>query len=231
MSRRLFLAMWAVWAVFTWAAPAPAGDRPLTVVELFTSQGCSACPPADRLFGELAARDDVLALSFHVDYWDYTGWRDTFAKPEFGKRQRRYAKHFHRNSVYTPQIVVNGTSEATGSDRAAVMTLLGKASAEGGGLRIIANAADGTPAADLWLVTFDREHAVDIRKGENKGRSMRYSNVVRGLWKVGSWSGGATELTVRPADLPGEGGEFWAVILQSRSDGRILGVARLDPRH
>jgi hypothetical protein len=241
MSRRFLGMAWAAWMLCASGlslSTAEAGEKALNVVELFTSQGCSACPPADRLLTELAARDDVLALSFHVDYWDYTGWPDSFAKPEFGKRQRRYAKVFHRNSVYTPQIVVNGTGEATGSDRAAVLGLLDKASAEGrvaidiarenNGLRIIANAADGTPAADLWLISFDKERAVDIRKGENQGRNIRYSNVVRSLWKVGTWDGTAAELTVRPADLPGETGESWAAILQVRGDGRIIGVTRLE---
>ena len=211
------------------------------MVELFTSQGCSSCPPADRLLSELATRDDILALGFHVDYWDYIGWRDTFAKPEFSKRQQHYAKRLRHNSVYTPQIIVNGTSEATGSDRAAVLAMVGNAtsearvgidvaSAEGNALRIFANAADGATAADLWLVTFDRERAVEISKGENRGRSMRYSNVVRGLWKVGAWSGTAVELNVQPAEMTGDKGEFWAVILQSRSDGRVLGVSRLAPQ-
>jgi len=236
MSRRLSLAICTAWVLSAAALPAAAGDRPLTVVELFTSQGCSSCPPADQLLGELAARHDVLALSFHVDYWDYIGWRDTFARPEFTKRQQHYAKRFRHNSVYTPQIVVNGISEATGSDRGAVLALLAGATAgtvavgiahQGDGLRLTAAAVVDGPAADLWLVSFDREHGVEIAKGENRGRTILYSHVVRGLWKVGSWSGLATEETVQPAGWPGAAGDCWAVILQARGDGRILGAAQI----
>lgn len=222
-------------------APAVAGERPLKVVELFTSQSCSSCPPADQLLTDLAVRDDILALGFHVDYWDYLGWQDTFAKPDFAKRQKHYAKRFRHNSVYTPQIVVNGQHETVGSDRAAVAALLDKAAteglvaialttADGGRLRISAEAAPDAPAADLWLVNFENGRVVDIRKGENKGRQILYSNVVCGAWKVGSWTGTAVELTVLPSDLPGDKGASWAAILQEPGYRRILGAARLTPR-
>ncbi len=222
-------------------ASAAAGERPLTVVELFTSQGCSSCPPADQFLTELAARDDVLALGFHVDYWDYVGWHDTLAKPDFGKRQKHYAKRFHHNSVYTPQIVVNGMRETPGSDRTAVLALLGDAAAdervavsliaaEGDTLRVSASAAVISPAADLWLVNFEGGRVVDIGKGENQGRRILYSNVVCGAWKVGTWTGSAVDVTVRPSDLPGDKGAFWAAILQEPGYGRILGATRLGPR-
>ena len=103
------------------AVPAVAGEGALNVVELFTSQGCSSCPPADALLADLADRDDVLALSFHVDYWDYIGWKDPFASPQYTQRQRVYSQVFGKRYVYTPQMVVNGSFEMTGSDRAGVL--------------------------------------------------------------------------------------------------------------
>ncbi len=155
-----------------------AGERSLTVVELFSSQGCAYCPPANLVLNELVDRDDLLALDYHVDYWDYTGWHDTFAKLEFGKRQRHYAKRFRYKFIYTPQVVVNGSRETVGSDRAAVLALIKAATdeariairlvpTENGGLRISAAAGTGAATADLWLVTFERGQTVDIGKGEN----------------------------------------------------------------
>ena len=236
MSRRILLAALAAGLI---AAGAEAGGRkPLTVVEMFTSQGCSACPPADAILAELAGRDDVLALSFHVDYWDYIGWPDTLADPAHTRRQRAYAGRFGRRYVYTPQVVVNGGAEGVGSDRDAVLELLAAARpsrdvavdlARGadGSLEVQVPAASGPVAADVWMVVFDARRVVHVDRGENAGRTLEYANVVRALHRLGTWEG---EARAYPADVPGlepDAGDACAAIVQSRATGRVLGAVSM----
>jgi hypothetical protein len=215
-----------------------AGERPLTVVELFTSQGCSSCPPADAYLGELAERDDVLALSFHVDYWDYIGWKDPFASPLNTRRQRVYAQVFGKRYVYTPQMVVNGTIEMTGSDRAAALERIAAAAApdrvslamrdDGAGKLTVSvpRTADAEDAT-VWLVVYDNEHVTAIKRGENRGRTLRNRNVVRGLRPIGTWHGQALELPAMISEASPDGGDGCAVLLQSQRSGRILAAARM----
>ena len=217
-------------------------SEPLTVVELFTSQGCSSCPPADKFLGELAQRPDVLALSVHVDYWDYIGWKDVFANPKNTQRQRRYAQKLGLRYVYTPQMVIQGTFESTGSDRAKVLGKIAEAakldrlavkiSRAGGGLRITVPAGDIRDQAAVWLAVFDSRHDTEIKRGENSGQIIRYHNVVRGMTQIGAWTGQPLDIVTKAADMPAgisiRGRDSCAVIVQSLKSGRILGAARLD---
>lgn len=192
---------------------APIGLRQITaarplVVELFTSEGCSSCPPADQYLTELAQRRDLLPLSFHVDYWDYIGWQDRFAAPAFSQRQRDYAKAKGERMVYTPQMVIAGAVPAVGSDRVAVEAGLRearnrKAMAEpvlirdGAGLRLTLPATSLAVPATLWFVTYSHRDVSDVAAGENSGRRMVSANVVRSLRRIGEWSGGAFTQALR----------------------------------
>ena len=224
--------------VLTPLASAGEKPRPLTVVELFTSQGCSSCPPADAFLGELADRDDLLALSFHVDYWDYIGWKDPFADPAYTDRQRRYARYLGLRYVYTPQMVVHGSSHMTGSDRRTVLHRIDEAGGAGhvpvslirtesGSMAVsIAASANGEEAA-VWLVVFDERHQTKVKRGENRGRTLVDRNVVRGLKRIATWSGTAIALDVPLDGLTMDPGDGCAVIVQSLADGRVLGAAKL----
>ncbi len=225
-------------AAVTLASNPSAAGEPLTVVELFTSQGCSSCPPADALIGELAERDGVLVLSEHVDYWDYLGWRDPFAIPATTQRQRDYARRLGLGYVYTPQMVIQGASQVTGSDREAVLNRLDKpepgaalaveiGSSDAGRLVITVGGAPADDEAAVWLVLFDKEHKTRVSRGENRGREVRNYNVVRSFTRIGSWNGEATTIT---AIMPESGGigDGCAVIVQAQNTGRILGAARLE---
>ena len=218
-----------------------AAERPLTVVELFTSQGCSSCPPADAFLGELAGRDDVLALSFHVDYWDYIGWKDPFASAEHTRRQRDYSRKLGLRYVYTPQMVIQGAAHVTGSDRSAVLDRIEKNRAlaplpvelrqgDDGAVRLSIADAPGKGAAEeaaVWLVVFDREHLTPVRRGENRGRKLRNYNVVRQLSRVATWRGKALDMAVTVPEMVPGGGQACAVLVQSKETGRILGAAAL----
>ncbi len=214
------------------AARAEAPARP-TVVELFTSQGCSSCPPADALLTRLQQADpDVLPLDLHVTYWDRLGWKDPFSFADVTARQRRYSARFGQDSVYTPQLVVDGRYQAIGSDVDAVHQAIMRARAaaaavplslvqEPAGLRVRAGAGPGAARGTLLLVGFDRAHTTPVRGGENGGRTLTEVNVVRALAPAGAWSGQAVDLVA-----PRPEGERVAVLLQGE-DGRILGAATL----
>lgn len=218
--------------VFAAAFPgsAAAGNRPV-VVELFTSQGCSSCPPADRVLGELADRPDVLALSFHVTYWDRLGWPDSLGLEAATERQYGYAQAMNATRVYTPQMVVDGRVELVGSRRAEVLDIVrllathqGEAPdlhAVDGELRVGAGTGRGT----VWLAAFDARHEVAIGRGENAGRSLPYHNVVRELRPLGVWQGEAIRL---PLDRLRLGGRDGVALLLQADDGRILNALRLD---
>ncbi len=213
-------------------------DSP-TVVELFTSQGCSSCPPADRLLEELATRDDVLALGYHVDYWDYIGWADPFASRESTMRQRLYGRAFDLRSVFTPQMVVDGSVSVVGSRRREVSRAI-----EAAPLRrptsvtvaveqpdpnrfIVSLGAadyDGAPA-DIILVRYDDAHVTEVARGENRGRTLTDVNVVRQFDVIGQWRGEAMTISASlpVSDIPGG----CAVLVQMPDHGAILGAARI----
>lgn len=230
MNRRHLLAAPALLAGLPLAAAA--ADQPV-VVELFTSQSCNSCPPADELLGELARdRPDVLALSFHVTYWDSSSWRDRFSLREATDRQRRYSTTLvnsrYRGRIYTPQFVVQGQADAVGSDRPAVLAAIDAArSAPRVPVTVIPNTTSvtirvgaGTGVATVWLVGYDARHETEVRSGENSGRKLVEVNVVRSIAQVGAWIG-------RPlrVDEPKPQGERIAVLLQAAGGG-VLGAAK-----
>ncbi|HLI20017.1 MAG TPA: DUF1223 domain-containing protein, partial [Stellaceae bacterium] len=210
------------------AAPflaAPAHAEPTVLAELFTSQSCSSCPPADALLGELAKRPDVLALSFHVDYWDRLGWRDLFSLHAATERQRRYAQLLG-SEVYTPQLVIGGRAQTVGSDRDSVEALLSAARGDQHTAASLTRSADDSielhiealpggampSTADILFVTFDPVHKTTIRGGENEGVFLATYNDVRSTRSLGRWSGQAIVLHVTPR--ANEIGSRAAVIVQ-----------------
>jgi hypothetical protein len=220
------------------ATPADAADKPLTVVELFTSQGCSSCPAADRFLGELAKRDDLVALSLHVDYWDYIGWKDPFASADITRRQRDYAKMLGLRYVYTPQMVIQGADHATGSDRSSVLQKIAEARAlprvpvnarfVGEKLEVTVGDRARAERATVWLAMYDRQHETPVRRGENGGRTLKNYNVVRSMTRIGTWSGQPLVIPATVGESGGRHPDGCAVILQSIKTGRILGAARID---
>ncbi len=241
MNMNMWLA--ALIAAGMWVTlPTAAGER-FIVVELFTSQGCSSCPPADAHLADLAQRDDVLALSFHVDYWDYIGWHDRFAAATHTQRQRDYARKLGMTYIYTPQIVVDGMWQEAGADRSAVAGRIDMATsvphewlnvelALSGNREIIIRLPDGETQreADVYFVRWDTGHDTTVTRGENRGRELHNANVVRNLLNIGTWRGKPLEIAVKLADLDGVGNDGCAVIVQERGPGAVLGAARLDMR-
>ncbi len=212
-----------------------------SVLELFTSQGCSSCPSADQLLKSYVGRNDILALSFNVDIWDNLGWKDTLAKPQFSKRQRGYAHTRGDGNVYTPQTVINGVAHVVGSDKPGIDALIKSTDAkrksvhvalavrsDGDGLVIDAptwTAAGATAVeATLWLVKFTPRVDVQITRGENAGRTIAYHNVVREFRQVGSWMGEAKSTKLARDALSGCTPGTCAVLLQQGGTGGILGA-------
>jgi hypothetical protein len=241
-----FAALAAVLALAAGVANAGEVKRPLGVVELFTSQGCSSCPPADAALIELAQRGDIIALSFHVDYWDYLGWRDTLASPANTQRQQGYSRSFGAQSVYTPQAVINGRTHMSGAKKSEIEGSIAEMAAGGvDGMRVDVSAdwsgesimidiGAGFTAhqkAHVLVVYFDSESRVAIERGENRGKTMIYRNAVTSLQSVGMWHGRATRLEVPLGDTRRAGAGGCAVLLQKVSKdgtpGPILGATLL----
>jgi hypothetical protein len=212
----------------------------VTVVELFTSQGCSSCPPADAFLGALATRPDVVALAFHISYWDKLGWPDPFASEQATQRQSAYARALERRNVYTPQMLIGGRRDVIGSRIAEVENALAQAKGEEplaslrlepgsrpGRLRVVVSDAKQPLAAALWLARYDRRHETKVARGENAGRMLTEFNVVRGVVRIGDWQGQAIDLE---CDDPGTDG--LAVLLQTQTPAgdpsRILAAAKLE---
>lgn len=225
-------------------APSPAQDisRPVRgVIELFTSQGCSSCPPADALLGRYAARQDVIALSFPVDYWDYLGWKDTLATPRNAERQRAYAKSRGDGAVYTPQVVVNGTTHVNGAIAADIDTALEQGWPrltaaqvpvrfwiERGTVVIQTGAGPDSSTyseATIWLAVIKRSAKVDIARGENGGQTVTYTNVVRELAPVGMWAGKPMQIRLARTAILRPEFEACAILLQASDGGPIIGAA------
>jgi hypothetical protein len=201
------------------------------VVELFQSQGCSSCPPANANVMAIADRPDVLALSFGVTYWDSLGWKDTFASPRFTARQWDYAHGLGHANVFTPQVVVNGRRDGVGVDRNELLRLIASGdrgdggpvlTVRGGVLKI---SAAPRRIADIWLVRYDpRIVQVPIKRGENSGRTLPHKNIVRELTRLGQWSGAAETLTLPPQANPAL---RTAILVQSAGGGPILAAAKI----
>jgi hypothetical protein len=223
--------------------PAAAGEA-RAVIELFTSQGCSSCPAADKLLGELSKDSSLITLSLPVDYWDYLGWKDTLALHGHSLRERAYAKARGDREVYTPQAVVNGMKAVVGSDKAAIekailqthekaaplvvpVTLTitdGKISAD-------VSAADGQREAEVWLCPITRKISVAIGRGENSGRTLTYYNVVREWVKLGDWDGSAKKFSIPVSQVSTDDINSLAVLVQSGAatkPGVMLGAAQID---
>ena len=221
----------------------PAHADPRAVVELFTSQGCSSCPPADKIIGELARDPNVIALSMPIEYWDYLGWKDTLADSRFSARQKAYSHMRGDRDVYTPQVIVNGSANVIGSDRAGIdgaiqdtrkasgvmsvpvtMTLSGKQIT-------VAVAASKTPASgrgEVWICSVSKAVPISIGRGENRGREVTYYNVVRNILKVGDWNGSSASWTVPLENISREGVDAAVVYIQDgnrEKPGAMLGAA------
>lgn len=212
--------------------------KSVPLVELFTSQGCNACPPADAFLNELAARPDILALSWAVDYWDYLGWQDTLAQPENAARQRAYNEAMGRSGVYTPQMIIDGRHQAVGSRRAEVEAFLTEALTNlqrpelsieytaDGPATLMLKGKTGDAAANLLLVVFAPAVTEEIGGGENAGKTITYSHVVRRLARVGEWPGGRMK-TELPAQAADPASEACAILVQEGEAGPILAAAML----
>jgi len=225
--------------------PAAAQARP-AVVELFTSQGCSSCPPADALLTEIAPREDVIALTYNITYWDYLGWRDTLGRAEHTERQEAYAMTF-RDRKYTPQMVIDGASHMPGSrQRAARKAINDKVDdlaassqpdlistyASPTGLAIAAEATETDTAAVVWLVQYDTAHEVEITRGENAGETITYSNVVREITRLGDWDMSQPLSLDVAKDMLMEGNhDGCAIIVQKAGKygvGEVVAAQRID---
>jgi len=220
---------------------ARAGE-PRALLELFTSQGCSSCPAADKLLGDLAADPSLITLSAPIDYWDYLGWKDTLASPAHSARQRAYARVRGDSQVYTPQIVVNGSMHVLGSDRAAierviaqtdqkpaVMSLPVLMSVGGTNLNVkVAAAEKDHSAGEVWLCPLAKSVPVVIERGENRGHTITYHNVVRRWVKLGDWTGAQSAWNVPIAELKTDDADAAVVMVQEGTHdkpGIILGAA------
>ena len=226
--RRTFLGALSLCTLATGALAQ--GPAPIQVVELFTSQGCSSCPPANAAVAQLAARPEILALSFGVTYWDQLGWKDTFASKSYTDRQWAYAKGLHHDNVATPQVVVNGRVDVVGQRVAEIERALKTAPLAADGPAVTLQAASVSisgaaprQAADVWLVRYDPNIVqVPIKRGENTGKTLPHRNVVRELTRLGAWSGGPHSYPV-PA---GRAGLNTAILVQSGTGGPILAAAK-----
>ncbi len=227
-------------------APAPQAVRtsttPKAVVELFTSQGCSSCPAADAMLSQLATHDDLIAISLSVDYWDYLGWKDTLAQAKFSDRQKAYSKSLGDGMVYTPQMVINGRAHVNGSDEAKIKRAIDKTSdafanalvpvhmsAADGRLIVEVGGEQETKAkeATVWLAVISPAVEVPIPRGENKGKTVTYSNVVRELIPIGTWNGKQMTVQLQRDSFMHSQAERCAVLVQQGRGGPIVGAALL----
>jgi hypothetical protein len=222
-------------ATLSFASAASAQDRTV-LVELFTSQGCSSCPPADAFLHELAARDDVVAVALHVDYWDYIGWKDIFAQPEFTARQRAYARLGNRKMVYTPQMVINGRDHVVGSNPMDTNELITQHKALPTEVKLAASRTDTTLSvtaqsvmdkggkASLYLMRYEPKSKVEILRGENAGRTLSYANVVTDMTLLTEWN------MEEPLDLTValDGAQPAVIVVQSNRNGAVRAVAKVE---
>ena len=243
LTRRGVLALAAGAGAAGLVGRAQASDAPArpAIVELFTSQGCSSCPPADAFMAEVRAMKDVVALTYNVDYWDYRGWRDTLAAPENSKRQYKYAKARGDMDVYTPQMIIDGASHVVGSQKPAVIAAIKNSQTNAPPMwipvSIFANDTEfritvdpappeiPAPIASLWFVSVAPQIPVQIEKGENAGQQITYLNVVRKLVPAGMWHGEATTFTLPKDSVMTEDSTSCVALLQIKPLGRVLGCA------
>lgn len=229
--------------VHAWASVGKKDLKPLVVVELFTSQGCASCPPADKILSELNQQSDILALSYFVDYWNYLGWEDTFAQKGCTIRQKKYSRALGKSGVYTPQMVVQGTSDIVGSRKAQVQEMVDSARQKavkkakdapkitfdpmGDMIDLKVSAGPHGKNATIWIIGYDYEKTVDIKWGEQGGNRRRYHNVVQSIKRIGSWMGEEIKLTLSKKDIGAVPYDAYAVILQEDETGPIVAAAKL----
>jgi hypothetical protein len=223
------------------AQPASSGE-PRAVIELFTSQGCSSCPPADKLLGELAHDPSLVTMSLAVDYWDYLGWKDTLALHGHSNREHAYANARGDREVYTPQVVVNGVAHVLGSDKAAIERAIAQTRRMAAPLSLpvtlsvadnkvtasLPAATEGNRNGEVWLCPMTSKVSIAIERGENHGRNLTYYNVVRSWVKLGDWTGKAESFSVPLADVAAKDIDSFAVVVQSGAadkPGLMLGAA------
>ncbi len=234
--RRMISAVLGLWLGVAGMGLAQSGNGNPVVVELYTSQGCSSCPPADKILTGLATREDVIALALHVDYWDYIGWKDSFADPAYSKRQRAYARHAGARTVYTPQMIVGGMDHLVGVRPAEVDAMIRRFVAKpaqvalslrrSGGATIRVSARAGVPlpnGAVVQIVRYKPLETVVIQRGENAGRTLDYTNIVTDWRQVGDWDG-TSDLAL---DVKAPGGDPVVIIIQEPGPGPILAAAAL----
>lgn len=217
-------------------SPASAATAPV-LVELFTSQGCSSCPAADKLAGNLSSQPGVVVVSLNVDYWDYLGWHDTLAKPEYTKRQMDYAHSRGDGDVYTPQMVINGALHTVGSNRDSVESAIASARQSTSVMALQIRATDNDIIVDipkgesvydatLWVMSIASEVKVKIERGENAGKLITYHNVVRKLASVGSWNGSASTIKLPRKGIISGDSKSCIAVLQKNHVGPVLGLAK-----
>jgi hypothetical protein len=238
---RYRVALMGLTAAVLVAATGPINAEPRAVVELFTSQGCSSCPAADQLLGELGDDPSIITMSLPITYWDYLGWKDTLAIEGHTNRQRAYSRLRGDRQVYTPQAVVNGSVQVLGSDRAAIedaiaqshkhpdaLTLPISLTVADGEIKITTAEAKTAGAGEIWLCSLSKAVPVVIGRGENRGHTITYHNVVRHWVKLGDWTGAAGSWSVQLKDVETDGVDEVAVMVQSgsaQSPGSMLGAA------
>ncbi|MFT4096902.1 MAG: DUF1223 domain-containing protein [Rhodoblastus sp.] len=225
-----------VLAALTSITAASAMERPRGVVELFTSQGCSSCPPADRVIGELAQDPTLVVLSLPVDYWDYIGWKDTLASPQCTARQKGYAAARGDGQVYTPQAVIDGVAHVVGADRDAIVKTIALDRGAKGALSVDVSAkivndrasvdvgAGAGKSATIWLLEVEPSATVEVGRGENAGRKLTYTNVVRKMTRLGDYAGAAAHF-----EAPAAGDKRYVALVQMGGPdrpGAILGAAQ-----
>ena len=221
----------------------PAHADPRAVVELFTSQGCSSCPPADKIIGELAKDPSIIAMSMQIDYWDYLGWKDTLADARFSARQKAYSRMRGDRDVYTPQAIINGSVHVIGSDRTGIENAIGATSGANGVMSIpvtmtqsgkqltVSVAASKAPSdkhGEVWICSISKAVPISIGRGENRGKEITYHNVVRNLVKLGDWNGNPGSWSVPLDTVEHSGIDAAVAIVQDGSrdkPGPMLGAA------
>lgn len=206
------------------------------VVELFTSQGCSSCPPADAILRDLALEDGVIVLGWHVDYWDYLGWKDEFSRPENTERQMGYRDRWNLRTLYTPQAVIHGEAQVVGSNEQEIRMYAGQFKAEKPMMNIAMSTSNGTanisvsaltarlPASDIYLVRITPEATTNIRRGENAGKTIIYVNVVQEMTWIGNWNGRSKVNVSALVDSDSK----YVVLVQAKDFGPVLGAEYLN---
>ena len=240
--RRSCLALMVVAAVFSAASLRSGLAEPRGVIELFTSQGCSSCPPADKLLGQLSKDPSLVTISLPIDYWDYLGWKDTLALPRHSARQRGYASVRGDREVYTPQAVINGLTHVVGSDSNAIENALARTGNHAATLSVpvhvtvgegqlmveIKPTKEAETVAEVWLCAVASAIPVTVKRGENRGRTLTYHNVVRKWVKLGVWTGGRQNWTVPTSEFHSDDIDSVAILVQAggnENPGAVLGVA------